>query len=49
MYMLSFCRRGKRYLASTLPLTEQMTCQAVGKASLVIPEEVSSDKLAMLA
>lgn len=49
LYTPSFCRRGERYLVSTLPLTEQMTCQTVGKTSLVIPEEVSSNKLAMLA
>lgn len=34
---------------STLPLTEQMTRQTVGKTGFVIPEEVSRNELAVFA
>lgn len=49
IHTLSFCRREDHHLVPTLPLTEQVTSQTVGETSLVIPEEVSSNKLAMLA
>lgn len=49
MYALSICRREEHDLVATLPLTEQVTCDAVRETSLVIPEEVSSNKPAVLA
>lgn len=45
----SSCRREEHYLVATLPLAEQVAGQAVGQTRLVVPQEVSADKPAVLA